>query len=816
MQPSDFENNPLRKNTRTTSSRSAEAASADSSNNSIKHGLHVLWGTVAGILAALFLGVFFISMGWLGQLPPISDLQNPISKYSSRIYSADGKLMGTWNINTSNRVIVPYDSLPENLVKALVATEDERYYEHSGIDVRAIARAVIKRGILRQSAAGGGSTITQQLAKQLYSNVTSNTTALERLMRKPVEWYIAVQLERHYTKEEIISMYFNYFDFLYNGVGIKNAARTYFDKAPIDLSLEECAMLVGMCKNPSLFNPVRNPERALERRNVVLAQMRKARYLSQAEMEAAQASPVDVSKFHVTTHVEGIAPYFREYLRRIMMAKEPNLDDYPSWNYQKYHDDSLAWETDPLYGWCNKNTKKNGELYNIYTPGLKINTTLDSRMQEYAETATYEHVALTLQKRFDAEIRTRGGNPYSGLEYQKTEQILWRYYRQSERYNAMKSLGASEEELKRIYTKKFPMTLFSYAGDFDTEMSPRDSILYYKRFLRTAMMAMDPMSGAVRAYVPGLDFAHFQYDNCLGGGRRQVGSTIKPFLYSLAMMNGFTPCDVAPNVQRTYGNWTPRNASHARMGEMVTLKWGLSQSNNWISAWVMSQLNPHNLINLMRQMGISNTQIEPTMSLCLGPCDISVGEMVSAYTTFANYGVRTAPQLVTRIEDAAGTVVATFAPRMTEIMPKDEAYKMIDMLRAVIDQGTGRRIRYRYNITADMGGKTGTTNSNADGWFIAFTPRIVVGAWVGGEDRDIHFNSMSNGQGAEAALPIAGGFLKKVYADRKLQKDMNISENDAFVIPDDFNLCNGEYSGLGSAEEPETEEDEGKIDESFQ
>ena len=784
---------------------------------SIAKGLRIVWGTVIILLALGFFGVFAISKGWLGQLPPISDLQNPISKYASRVYSADGKLMGTWSYASENRVIVPYDSLPQHLVKALVATEDERFFEHSGIDLRALGRAIVKRGFMRQKSAGGGSTITQQLAKQLYSNVTKETTALDRITRKPVEWYIAVQLERNYTKEEIIAMYLNYFDFLNNAVGIKNAAKTYFNKAPIDLSLEESATLVGMCKNPSMYNPIRFHDRSVERRNLVFSQMEKCGYITKAEMELAQAKPLDVSKFHVTSHREGIAPYFREYLRRIMMAEHPERDRYASWQYQQYYDDSLAWETDPLFGWCNKHTKKDGSHYNIYTDGLKIYTTLDSRMQEFAEEAAYQHVAKTLQPRFDAEKRGNPRAPYSGLSSAKVEEILQRYIRQSERYRVLKSKGFSEEEIQKNFNTKIPMTLFSYAGEYETMMSPHDSILYYKKFLRTAMMAMEAATGEVRAYVGGLDFNHFQYDNVLGGGRRQVGSTIKPYLYSLAMMNGFTPCDVAPNVQRTYGNWTPRNGSHARYGQMVTLKWGLSQSNNWIAAWVMSQLNPRNLINLMRQLGINSQKIDPTMSLCLGPCDISVGEMVSAYTTFSNYGVRCAPILVTQIEDADGSIIDNFAPRMTDIMKKEDAFKMIAMLRGVIDEGTGQRIRRVYNITADMGGKTGTTNSNADGWFMGFTPKMVVGCWVGGEDRDIHFNSMANGQGAAAALPIYGLFMNKVYKDRQLIKRYGITQADTFAIPKDFDLCQGELSDIDPIyKHTITDTNTGHIDESFQ
>ena len=781
---------------------------------SVSRGIKVVWGTLLVVVALMAIGVLSVTSGWLGHLPDMEELQNPISKYASRVYSSDGVLMGTWSYASENRVLVPYDSLPPQLVQALVATEDSRFYEHSGIDLRAVGRAVVKRGLMGQESAGGGSTITQQLAKQLYSNVTVETTSRNRLMRKPVEWYIAVLLERNFTKEEIVAMYFNYFDFLYNAVGIKMASRTYFGKEPLDLSLAECATLVGMCKNPSLYNPRRFPERCKERRDLVLTLMTEQGYVSKEEAAEAKLTDIDLSRFHVSSHREGLAPHFRELLRRRMMAQKPERSKYASWQYQQFYDDSLAWETDPLYGWCNKNTKKDGSHYNIYTDGLKVYTSIDSRMQRYAEEAAYEHVAKTLQPKFDAEIRARGGSPYSGLSQEKTEEILRRYWRQSERYNRMKSGGATQEELDRAYTTKVPMTLFTYEGEQEVEMSPRDSILHYKKFLRTAMMAMMAQTGEVKAYVGGLNFSHFQYDNVLGGGRRQVGSTIKPFLYSLAMMNGFTPCDQTLNVQRTYGDWTPRNSGSARVGELVTLKWGLSQSNNWVSAWLLSQLNPPSLINLMRQMGITTQNIDPTLSLCLGPCDISVGEMVSAYSTFPNYGVRVAPLLVTRIEAADGTVVATFTPRMTDVMPKEAAYKMIDMLRAVVDYGTGQRVRWMYHINAPMGGKTGTTNSNADGWFMGFTPKLVVGCWVGGEDRDIHFGSMTYGQGAAAALPIFGRFMNDVYADDGVVKEYHITPTDSFDIPADFDYCASEFDGLERAEDVDAD-GSGEIDEMF-
>jgi len=779
--------------------------------------LCVLWTFAFLLLLVVGVAVYGISQGWLGQLPPVSELENPINKYASRIYTSDDQLLGTWSYASENRVMVSYDSLPQTLVNALVATEDARFYDHSGIDLRAFLRAVVKRGLMHQRSAGGGSTITQQLAKQLYSDVARDEA--KRLLQKPIEWFVAVQLERFYTKEEILTMYLNYFDFLNNAVGIKNAAKTYFGHDRVqDLTLTESATLVGMCKNPSLYNPRRFNERSRDRRNVVLAQMRKAGYISEEEMRKAQAEPLDISHFHVQDHKEGSAPYFREYLRRILMAKKPVRDNYASWQYQQFYDDSLLWATDPLFGWCNKNVKKDGTHYNIYTDGLKIYTSLDSRMQQYAEQATLEHVAGYLQGAFDNEQKGNPTAPYWDLPRAEVDKILKRAMRQSERYVMMKKGGATDEEIERAFNTKIPMTLYGKEGE-EVEMTPLDSIRYYKHFLRTAMMVMDPHTGQVKAYVGGLNYKYFQYDNVLGGGRRQIGSTMKPFLYTLAMENGFTPCDVAPNVQRTYGSgptaWTPRNASHSRYGEMVTLKWGLSQSNNWIAAYVMAQLSPNALIDLLHLFGITNQNIYPSLPLCLGPCDVSVGEMVSAYTAFANNGVRFAPLLVTRIEDADGNVIDTFTPRMNEVMSQESCYKMIDMLRAVINSGTGVALRSsRYNITADMIGKTGTTNSNADGWFMGVTPNLVVGCWVGGEDRDIHFRSMAYGQGARAALPIYGKFINKVYANPKL----GITQADTFDIPKDFQMCSSELDGLHYApDEPnsDTEHANSKLDSDF-
>ncbi len=556
-----------------------------------KRFIHILWAVFGTGILMVILAFVAIWFGMIGYMPDIEDLQNPINRFATQVYSADGKVLGTWNLNKENRIVIPYKKMSPYLIKALVATEDERFYEHSGIDFRALGRAIVKRGILGQTNAGGGSTITQQLAKQLYSEKAGST--MERLLQKPIEWVIAVKLERYYTKEEILALYLNYFDFLHNAVGIKTAANTYFNKEPKNLTLCESATLIGLCKNPSLFNPVRYPERARERRNVVLSQMVKAGYLSRSEYSQYAAEPLTLN-FHRTDHKDGSATYLREFLRQYMMAKRPERSDYPSWNRAQFVVDSIQWDNDPLYGWCNKNYKKDGSPYNVYSDGLKVFTTIDSRIQQYAEEAMYQHVARYLQPRFSAEIARKPSSPYSDkLTPKQIKSILNRSITQSERYRTMKAAGYSEDEIKVAFRKKQEMTVFTYHGDIDTLMSPLDSIRYYKSFLRSGFMSMDPKTGAVKAYVGGLDYTHFMYD-MVSLGRRQVGSTIKPFLYSLAMSNGFQPCDLAPNRQRTYmvagRPWTPRNANHSRAGQMVPLSWGLSQSSICVSAYLMIKL----------------------------------------------------------------------------------------------------------------------------------------------------------------------------------------------------------------------------------
>ncbi|WP_373721429.1 transglycosylase domain-containing protein [Bacteroides heparinolyticus] len=766
----------------------------------IKKVVKILWIFIALTALACVLIFFSIAKGWIGYMPPVEDLENPNYKFATEVLSDDGKVLGTYSYSKENRVFVGYADLSPHIINALIATEDVRFADHSGIDAIALVRALVKRGILMQKNAGGGSTITQQLSKQLYSPSAGNI--MERLFQKPIEWVIAVKLERYYTKEEILTMYLNKFDFLNNAVGVKTAAFTYFGCEPKDLRPEEAATLVGMCKNPSLYNPIRYNERSRGRRNVVLDQMRKAGYITQAECDSLQTLPLKL-KYNRVDHKEGLATYFREYLRGVLTAKKPDKSDYRGWQMQKFYEDSLDWENNPLYGWCEKNTKKDGSKYNLYTDGLKIYTTIDSRMQQYAEEAVTEHLK-ELQGHFFKEKKGAKKAPYTfRVTQQQVDEMLGRAMRQSDRYRIMKKNGASEAEIKKAFNTPEEMTVFSWQGGKDTVMTPMDSIRYYKFFLRAGFMSMDPRNGYVKAYVGGPNYHYFQYDMAMVG-RRQVGSTVKPFLYTLAMENGFSPCDEVRHVEYTLLDengraWTPRNTNKKRYGEMVTVKWGLANSDNWITAYLMGKLNPYNLKRLIHTFGVRNRDIVPSVSLCLGPCEISVGEMVSAYTAFPNKGIRVAPLFVTRIEDNEGNVLATFTPEMQEVISASSAYKMLVMLRSVINEGTGGRVR-RLGVKADMGGKTGTTNYNADGWFMGFTPSLVSGCWVGGEDRDIHFDTMLHGQGASMALPIWSKYMVKVLGDKSLGYD----EKETFQLPEGYDPCkdDGNLHEGSNPEEP--------------
>ena len=748
-----------------------------SGNESFKKKFIIwFWSLFGAGAIAIVLLFWMITMGWLGYLPPLDELQNPKNKFATEVISADMQLLGRYYRN-ENRVSVDYTDISPKMINALIATEDVRYYDHTGVDVKSLMRAIMKLG-----KAGGGSTLTQQLAKQLWSPRANNI--FERALQKPIEWVIATKLERLYSKEEILTMYLNQFDFLYNAVGIKSAAQVYFSTTPAQLKLEEAAMLVGMCKNPSLYNPRRRPENALNRRNTVLNQMCKYEYITEQVCDSLKQLPIEL-KYQSVDHKQGLAPYFREYLRQVLTAKEPQKSHYSEWNMQQYEIDKRQWEENPLYGFCNKNHKPDGTPYDLYHDGLRIYTTIDTRMQQYAEEAVSEHIQ-DLQKSFFREKRRKSYAPFSkDLSPEEIDGIMNRSMRQTDRYRALKKQGMSETEIKKVFNTPVDMHVFSYNGLIDTTMTPMDSIRWNKHFLRCGFMSMDVHSGAVKAYVGGPNFTHFQYD-MVTTGRRQVGSTIKPYLFTLAMDEGMWPCDSTVNDSVTLidGNgvaWTPRDEHVKNQGEMVTLNWGLEKSSNWITAYLMSLFTPEQLVRMMRSFGIEG-QLDPVVSLCLGPCEVSVKEMVDAYTTFPNKGIRVEPLYVTRIEDNNGNILATFTPKTHEIISETTSYKMIYMLRNVMDHGTGVRARFRYGLKAPMGGKTGTSQNHSDGWFVGFTPALVSGVWVGGEDRSIHFDNMSAGQGANMALPIWSIYMQKVYADETL----GYSAEEQFDVPEWF------------------------------
>lgn len=740
------------------------------------------WGLFIGSIVIAFITMTLIAKGIVGYLPPLEELQNPKNSFASEIISSDMQSLGRY-YKYENRIGVQYSDLSPVLIDALIATEDVRFYEHTGVDFKSMFRAVLKLG-----RAGGGSTLTQQLAKQLWSPRANNI--IERAMQKPIEWVIATKLERLYSKEEILLMYLNQFDFLYNAVGIQSASQVYFSTTPTKLKIEEAAMLVGMCKNPSLYNPMRYPERAIGRRNTVLSQMEKYGFIDQNTRDSIAAIPLQL-KYSSVDHKQGLAPYLREYLRGVLTAKEPKESNYSEWNKQQYLLDKWQWDNNPVYGFCEKNHKPDGSKYDLYQDGLKIYTTIDSRMQRYAEEAVDEHMQEQ-QKAFFKELKRKKNAPFSrDLTQQEVDGIMSRSMRQTERYRLMRKAGISADSIQKAFHTPQDMRLFTYErGLIDTIMSPYDSIRWQKSFLRCGFMSMDPHTGHVKAYVGGPNFTHFQYD-MVTKGRRQVGSTVKPYLYTLAMDEGLWPCEKTINQPITLidGNgkeWTPRDTHDKNQGDTVTLTWGLQNSSNWISAYLMSLFTPEQLVKMMRSFGIQG-QLDPVISLCLGPCEVSVEEMVDAYTTFANKGIRTEPLYITHIEDNNGNVIGLFTPKTHEVISEITTYKMIYMLRAVMDHGTGVRVRYKYGIQAPMGGKTGTTNNNSDGWFMCFTPSLVNGAWVGGEDRAIHFDNLAQGQGASMALPICALYMQKVLSDSTL----GYEPHEQFDIPTWFNPNEG-------------------------
>ena len=739
------------------------------------------------VLFVIFL-FFMIAQGRLGFMPSFEELENPENYLATEVISADGKVLGSY-FKQENRLEVSYEEFTPDLIHALLCTEDVRFYRHSGIDLRGLLR--VFKGILTgDSSSGGGSTISQQLAKMLFPRENSNK--LQLIVRKFKEWVIAVKLEKSYTKEEILTMYLNKYDFLNLAVGIKSASQIYFNSSPDSLKLHEVAMLVGMAKNSSLYNPVRREELTRKRRNVVLSQMRKYDYITREQYDSLTALPLGLD-YQKVDFKSGLAPYLREYLRITLSASKPDRSKYASWQYQKFKEDSSEWETNSWYGWCRKNFKPDGSNYDIYKDGIKIYTTIDSRMQRYAEEAVTEHLKLDLQPDFDAHLKTLRNPPFpNGSDREMVENLLDRSITQSERYRLGRLAGLDLNQIKKKFNEPVEMTVFTWDGDKDTIMSPIDSIKHYLSFFRSSFMAMDLATGQVKAYVGGPNYKHFMYD-MVKGGKRQVGSTVKPFLYTLAMQNGLSPCTKVPNVRQQFilpdGNiWEAKNSSPQREGEMVTLKWGLANSVNQISAWVMKQYNPQAVVNVMKKMGVYSP-IDPVPSMFLGTSDITLYEMVGAYGTFGNKGVYTQPFFVTHMEDKHGNVIARFKPERHVAIDEQTAYLMINLMRGVIEGGSGGRLRWHEiygRIEGPIAGKTGTTQNHSDGWFCGVTPQIAAAAWTGADLRSVHFDNISEGQGANMALPIWGRFMKKVYADETLpykpdaadfEKPMNFTIN---------------------------------------
>lgn len=745
----------------------------------------LLWSII--LFPILILVVLFvnISKGNIGFMPTFEELENPQSSLATEIYTNDDILLGTYF--KENRSRTEYSELSPYLVDALIATEDERFNRHSGIDFRGLARVVFVTILGGNENAGGGSTITQQLAKMLFPR-ESFQNPIQIISRKFKEWVIAVKLEKSYTKEEIVAMYFNQFDFLNLAVGIKSASKVYFNCNPNELKLEEAAMLVGMAKNPSLYNPLRRPEKTQKRRNVVLFQMLRNQKITKYQYDSLKLTPLEL-QYQKVDHKLGSATYFREYLRTTLNKNKPERDRYNSGT--SYKEDSLEWETNPLIGWCKRNFKPNGESYDLYKDGLRIYTTLNSKMQLYAEEAIKEHLMNDLQLAFDLEKANQKTAPFSeDINKDQIENIMMRAMKRSERYRVLQKKNLSLEEIEKSFNTPTEMSVFSWNGDIDTVLTPFDSIRYIKHFLLSGFMAMSPQDGAVKAYVGGIDYTHFQYDH-VTQAKRQIGSTFKPFLYTLAMRDGYSPCYQVPNVSITLTDptsgvqWTPDSGSRAEYErKMVSLRFGLRKSLNNITAWLMGQFSPKAVIEIARNMGVKS-YIPEVLSIALGTADLTLEEMVGAYGTFANKGVYTQPFYVSRIEDKNGNILATFTPKKNEAINEKTAYSMLNMLEGVYQKGTAVRLwsdNYPYKIHAQIAAKTGTTQNQSDGWFMGVTPKLVAGVWTGAEDRSVHFDGIFLGQGANMALPIWALFINKVYDDGTL----GISKNDKFEKPADF------------------------------
>ena len=754
--------------------------------------------------APVLLVMTLIGLVWaFADIPSFEELENPDSNLATQVIADDGStILSTFHIE--NRSFVTYQELSPNLVNAAVATEDVRFYRHSGIDFRSLGRVVFKTLLGGNSSQGGGSTITQQLAKTLYprADVSSRIPGMSKVKMvwiKLKEWVTAVKLERSYTKDEIITMYLNQVFFGSNAYGIKSAAQTFFAKTPAALTVEEAATLVGMVNKPTRYNPALNPDKSIVRRNFVISQMEKAGYLTREQRDSIQQIPITLS-YQVQDHTAGSGLYFREMLRRTMMAKEPKRSSYHQ--YEDYVVDSLLWADDELYGWINKNLKPDGTKYDIYRDGLRIYTTINPKMQKYAEAAVEKHIGGDMQKRFDREVKWKNNPPFDNeVEKKMIDGIMKRARKDSDRYRRMKAAGASESEIFKSFTVAVPMKLFTWEGNrqVDTVMTPDDSIRYYKRHMRASFMVMTSgvgqvngrpiRAGEIKAYVGGTDFKAFQYDNARQS-KRQIGSTIKPFLYTLAMQEGMSPCDEVANVPQTFiisedKIWTPESTDKDEyIGNMVTLKWGLAKSSNNISAYLMKQYGPQAMVEMMRKMGVGSF-LDPVPPLCVGAANISLYEMVAAYNTFPSKGMYTRPIFVTRIEDNMGNVLATFSTTRKEAISDRTAYLMANLMQGVVNGGTGYALRSRFGLTGEMAGKTGTTNDNADGWFIGYTPQLTAGAWAGFEDMQVHFAALANGGGSASALPIWGYFMQSVRKDPSLAPYYNV---EAFESPGNFEL----------------------------
>ena len=738
-----------------------------------------------------------ICLVWaFADIPSFEELEDPDSKLATQVIAEEGEILTTFHIE--NRSYVSFEELSPNLVHAAVATEDVRFYNHSGIDFRSLARVIFKTLLGGDSSQGGGSTLTQQLAKTLYprEDVSSRIPGVSKLKMvwiKLKEWVTAVKLERSYTKDEIMTMYMNQVFFGSNAYGIKAASQTFFGKSPVDLTVEEAATLVGMVNKPTRYNPTINPDKSLTRRNFVISQMEKAGYLTENQRDSIQQVPITLS-YQIQDHNAGLGPYFRDMLRRIMNAKEPKRSSYAQ--YEDYVVDSLQWADNQFYGWLNKNKKADGSKYNLDRDGLRIYTTINYKMQKYAEEAVVEHLGKDLQKSFWRDMRWKKNKPFSDDVDQSTVDMLMKQARRwSDRYRLMKNEGVSEADIYKSFSVPTKMRVFSWnrQGYIDTVMTPDDSIRYYKSHLRAAFMAIEPHTGHIKAYVGGPNYRYFKYDN-VRQGKRQVGSTIKPYLYTLAMQEGMSPCDKVVNVPQTFlvqdTTWTPKSTDKDEwIGQTVTLKWGLTKSSNNISAYLMKQYGPHAMAEMMRKMGIG-CHIDETYSLCVGSADISVYDMVAAYNTFPSRGVYVSPIFVTRIEDNDGNVLGEFTNPKREALGEYTAYLMANLMQGVVNSGTGVRLRAKYGLKGEIAGKTGTTNDQSDGWFIGYTPSLAAGVWVGAEDRQVHFESLSLGGGSNMALPIWGLFMQKVLADGTL----GVHETDRFIAPPGVTLdlnCDG-------------------------